>query len=133
VVCGGAYLARARPAPARADVPAIIPTPKSLKITGGRLRIAPANRVLHEGALLAPLARVLAVSVRRRPAQATRRGGTEAPAARAADDPRATCVGETYEEVTPTAKAAKADTGRPGSSGAHPADWANASSSGSQQ
>ena len=45
--------------------PAIIPTPKSLKLTGGDLRIGASGRVVYEQAELAPLATILAGDIRR--------------------------------------------------------------------
>ena len=47
------------------DQPAIIPTPKSLKLTGGSIDISLTSRILYGDAQLEPLAKVLADDIRR--------------------------------------------------------------------
>lgn len=47
------------------EAPAIIPTPKSLKLAGGSLAIGPGNRVVYTTPDLEPLAKLLAADIKR--------------------------------------------------------------------
>jgi len=47
------------------EAPAVIPTPKTIKMSGGSLAVTPANSVLYVGEQLEPLARILASDIRR--------------------------------------------------------------------